>query len=189
MPQHSMVFSSSPDSEATNSVNFDEFEEMWAHMGEQLEAQALSKRPLSPTPESQLKCETLSSVAGYSPALDSNCSVFASATSYSTAPSFDEGRFNHVEDSVLTNLWYLIPCMVNFINRRTNPVKIQQLEKRMSTPGKGTVSEFKEQFDLIRSLVTRVEQDCVQKKIILNFLGDNTEKKKSCVKKVKFTTL
>lgn len=60
----------------------------------------------------------------------------------------------------------------------------------MSTPGKGTVSEFKEQFDLIRSLVTRVEQDCVQKKkIILNFLGDNMEKKKSCVKKVKFTTL
>lgn len=44
MPQHSMVFSSSPDSEATNSVNFDEFEDMWAHMGEQLEAQALSKR-------------------------------------------------------------------------------------------------------------------------------------------------
>ena len=77
----------------------------------------------------------------------------------------------------------------NFINRRTNPVKIQQLEKRMSTPGKGTVSEFKEQFDLIRSLVTRVEQDCVQIKIILNFLGDNMEKKKSCVKKVKFTTL
>ena len=50
----------------------------------------------------------------------------------------------------------------------------------MSTPGKGTVSEFKEQFDLIRSLVTRVEQDCVQKKkIILNFLGDNMEKKRA----------
>ncbi|XP_056003968.1 uncharacterized protein LOC130049845 [Ostrea edulis] len=134
-------------------------------------------RPLSPTPESQLNCETLSSVASYSPALDSNCSAFASAASYSTAPSFDEGRFNHVEDSVLTNL------------RRTNPAKIQQLEKRMSTPGKGAVSEFKEQFDLIRSLMTRVEQDCVQIKIILNFLGDNMEKKKSCVKRVKFTTL
>ncbi|KAK3107792.1 hypothetical protein FSP39_022285 [Pinctada imbricata] len=79
--------------------------------------------------------------------------------------------------------------MVNFINRRTNPVKIQQLEKRMSTPGKGAGSEFKEQFDLIRRLMTRIEQDYAQIKIILNFLADNMEKKKSCVKRVKFTNL
>lgn len=73
--------------------------------------------------------------------------------------------------------------MVNFINRRTNPVKIQQLEKRMSTPGKGTVSEFKEQFDLIRSLVTRVEQDCVQKKNNLKLpWGQHGEEKELCEK-------
>ena len=59
----------------------------------------------------------------------------------------------------------------------------------MSSPGKGAVSEFKEQFDLIRSLMTRIEQDYAQIKIILNFLADNMEKKKSCVKRVKFTNL
>jgi hypothetical protein len=40
-----VIIFSSHDSEATNSANsFDEFEEMWAKMGDQLEAQSLSKR-------------------------------------------------------------------------------------------------------------------------------------------------
>lgn len=75
-----------------------------------------------------------------------------------------------------------------FINRRTNPEKTEQLEKRMRTPGKA-LPDFKEQFKTVRSLMTRIEEDCTQIKIIVNFLEDNVLKKKSCQKTVQFTTL
>lgn len=75
-----------------------------------------------------------------------------------------------------------------FINRRTNPEKTEQLEKRMRMPGKA-LPDFKEQFKTVRSLMTRIEEDCTQIKIIVNFLEDNVLKKKSCQKTVQFTTL
>lgn len=75
-----------------------------------------------------------------------------------------------------------------FINRRTNPEKFEQIEKRTRTPGKA-VPDFEEQFKIIRSLMTRIEEDYAQFKIIVNFLEDNMLKKKSCQKRVKFTTL
>lgn len=55
-----------------------------------------------------------------------------------------------------------------FINRRTNPEKIEHLEKRMRTPGKA-LPDFKEQLKTVRSLMTRIEEDCILIKILLTF--------------------
>jgi hypothetical protein len=59
-----------------------------------------------------------------------------------------------------------------FINRRTNPEKIEQLETRIRTPGQA-VPDFE-----VRSLMTRIEDDCAQVKIIVNYLEDNVLKKR-----------
>lgn len=68
-----------------------------------------------------------------------------------------------------------------FINRRTNPEKTEH-EKRMRTPGKA-LSDFKEQFKIVKSLMTRIEEDCTQIKVTVNFLEDNVLKKKGVVRK------
>uniref|UniRef100_A0A8W8MRV3 Uncharacterized protein n=1 Tax=Magallana gigas TaxID=29159 RepID=A0A8W8MRV3_MAGGI len=95
--------------EATSSAkSFDEFEQIWMKMGDELEMEGLAKRPSTPTPESKKnqKAETDSTshvpFEGYSPAHDSN-----------SLSNWSECQFNaKVEDSILTNL------------RRTNPGKI-----------------------------------------------------------------
>uniref|UniRef100_A0A8W8MJK9 Uncharacterized protein n=1 Tax=Magallana gigas TaxID=29159 RepID=A0A8W8MJK9_MAGGI len=96
--------------EATSSAkSFDEFEQIWMKMGDELEMEGLAKRPSTPTPESKKnqKAETDSTshvpFEGYSPAHDSN-----------SLSNWSECQFNaKVEDSILTNL------------RRTNPGKIR----------------------------------------------------------------
>nr|XP_034316333.1 uncharacterized protein LOC117685868 [Crassostrea gigas] len=136
-------------------------------MGDELEMEGLAKRPSTPTPESKKnqKAETDSTshvpFEGYSPAHDSN-----------SLSNWSECQFNaKVEDSILTNL------------RRTNPGKIRKLEKRMREP------EFKPQFDLLRTLLTRVMSDCEQIQIIFNFVEDKLNKVDNHTKRVKFTTL
>lgn len=36
--------------------------------------------------------------------------------------------------------------------------------------------DFKEQFKIVRSLMMRIEEDCIKIKIIVNFLEDNVLK-------------
>nr|XP_034318548.1 uncharacterized protein LOC117686840 [Crassostrea gigas] len=130
------------------------------------------KRPLSPTPESHGNCDTFSPVVSYSPALDSNCS---SAFAPVTCNGDDNGRLSQTEDSILTTL------------RRTHPDKVRRLEKKMRQPCKPEL--FKEHFDVLKTLLVRVANDCEQIRIILNYVEDKLVEEDKCVKRVQFTTL
>ncbi|XP_056002203.1 uncharacterized protein LOC130049099 [Ostrea edulis] len=154
-------------SDATKSTDsFSEFEEMWLQMGEDLEKSAFGP-PYIPTPPSPSYHTTFRTIAKEDESLKRPSSP--TPENQVDSSSSDAGRFSHVEDSILTNL------------RRTNPVKLQQLENRMREPGLGqvTVSDFKEQFEIVQSLMTRVENDCAQMKIIMNFIEDTLIKKRA----------
>lgn len=64
--------------------------------------------------------------------------------------------------------------LYGFHKQEKNPEKTEQLKKRMRTPEKA-LPDFKEQFKTVRSLMTRIEEDCTQIKIIVNFPEDNCQ--------------
>lgn len=83
--------------------------------------------------------------------------------------------------------WHSVRLILYFINRRTNPDKVRRLEKKMRQPCKPEL--FKEHFDVLKTLLVRVANDCEQIRIILNYVEDKLVKEDKCVKRVQFTTL
>lgn len=88
----------------------------------------------------------------------------------------------------IKTLWVTLSKVdLYFINRRTNPDKVRRLEKKMRQPCKPEL--FKEHFDVLKTLLVRVANDCEQIRIILNYVEDKLVKEDKCVKRVQFTTL